>query len=596
MNSSESSSSKINSAASGAEASAARADWAAWARSLWMPLRGLYSPGGARLRLGPAVATYSQAGSELETWARQFWYLAPLAAAGDAPPEAVALHLEGLRHGPDPEHEDYWGAPVDCDQKMVEMSAVAFALVMAPEAFLVPLTAEERERLGCWLALVNERDLQDNNWLWWRVMVQCALEKLGHPTDWAQAHRDLDRLESFDCGGGYYRDGKLDTVDYYNPWTLHFNGLLYAVWREQEDPERARRFRERALRFADRHVRWFAADGVAVPYGRSMIYRLGQASFWSALVWSGIGGDAFPHEVCKGLLLRNLRDWRRRSVFGRDGVLTLGYRYSTQFFTETYNALGSPYWGTMSLLCLALPESHAFWRAEEAPLPERDRVSVQPEAKRIYVDEAGGINVVQLTGGHDCGLNGGFDKYLKFAYSSAQGFAVGCGGEGLAEAAPDNHLLFRRPGEAWQRDRTTHRCEVDDAGIRIEWSPPIAGVRVTTRIVPQGEGHRRIHEIETETEVEVAEGGFAVEAAPESPVMAPAQTEGGDRSLRLASDEHFSKIELAEGDPRELSAEGLRTNTHLYFLRAVVPVASARLASGTHRIEARLAGGPLAAG
>ena len=199
MNRSEDSPSVSDAAASFSSSAAARADWAAWARSLWTPLRDHYSPGGARLRLGPCVATYSQSGSELEAWARQFWYLAPLAAA------ATTGMASSIR---------------------------------------------------------------------WTITI---------------------------------------------PGRCTSTPLLYAVWREQEDPERARRFRERALCFAERHVRWFAVDGVAVPYGRSMIYRLGQASFWSALAWSGAGGDAFPPEVCKGLLLRNLRDWRRRSVFGRPG-------------------------------------------------------------------------------------------------------------------------------------------------------------------------------------------------------------------------------------------------------------------------------------
>lgn len=43
---------------------------------------------------------------------------------------------QGLAHGTDPTSPEYWGESRGKDQRMVEMSAIGFALSLAPEQFL----------------------------------------------------------------------------------------------------------------------------------------------------------------------------------------------------------------------------------------------------------------------------------------------------------------------------------------------------------------------------------------------------------------------------------------------------------------------------
>ena len=40
---------------------------------------------------------------------------------------------DGIRHGTDPKHEEYWGDIQDYDQKMVETAAVVTAMMLAKE-------------------------------------------------------------------------------------------------------------------------------------------------------------------------------------------------------------------------------------------------------------------------------------------------------------------------------------------------------------------------------------------------------------------------------------------------------------------------------
>ena len=48
---------------------------------------------------------------------------------------------------------------------------------------------------------------------------------------------------------------------------------------QDEDPEWAQRFKERATLFAQDFVYYFDEDGEALPYGRSLTYRFAQGRF-----------------------------------------------------------------------------------------------------------------------------------------------------------------------------------------------------------------------------------------------------------------------------------------------------------------------------
>ena len=51
----------------------------------------------------------------------------------------------------------------------------------------------------------------------------------------------LEKLESYDLGEGWYRDGETRQMDHYIGFAMHFYGLLYAALNGAADPERAAR-------------------------------------------------------------------------------------------------------------------------------------------------------------------------------------------------------------------------------------------------------------------------------------------------------------------------------------------------------------------
>ena len=103
-----------------------------------------------------------------------------------------------------------------------------------------------------------------------------------------------------------------------------------------EDAERCKIFKQRAYDFAQEFIYWFDDDGSSVPYGRSLVYRFAQVSFWSACLIADV--KPFDYGVIKGIIVRHLNSWLDCPIFDRSGILTLGYKYPNLLMTEYYNA------------------------------------------------------------------------------------------------------------------------------------------------------------------------------------------------------------------------------------------------------------------
>ena len=101
------------------------------------------------------------------------------------------------------------------------------------------------------------------------------------------------------------------------PFAFHTYGLVLAA-SGLGDRDAAARYVERARAFAPDFQHWFAPDGGAFPFGRSLTYRLAQGSFWGALALADV--DALDWPTVRGLALRHLRWWSERPISDRDGV------------------------------------------------------------------------------------------------------------------------------------------------------------------------------------------------------------------------------------------------------------------------------------
>lgn len=230
--------------------------------SLLNPLLPFFSPGRTRLRLGATATRYDEAGAQLEGFTRPMWGLAALLACGEEFPGAQ-LWLEGLRHGTDPDHPEFWGYSRDLDQRMVEMCPLGFALCVAPKHFWDPLTQRERGNVQRWLD-INKKEMPNTNWLWFRVFANLALMKNGAEYSADRLEADLNHLDTFHISGGWSNDGPPDALqmDYYSgSFAIQYLQLLYAKINGDQDPKRAEEYKNRAKQYAKDFLHYFDEQG-----------------------------------------------------------------------------------------------------------------------------------------------------------------------------------------------------------------------------------------------------------------------------------------------------------------------------------------------
>ncbi|GAB2676696.1 DUF2264 domain-containing protein [Paenibacillus thermoaerophilus] len=550
------------------------------------PLQPYYSAGSARLCLGHTGTSYSADVAGLEGFSRVLWGLVPLIAGGG---ESFAWErfAQGLRHGPDPAHPEYWGDAADYDQRLVEMAAFGLALALIPERIKAELTGGELERLHKWLDQITDRALWDCNWLFFRVMVQMGFKKAGLPHDRRKMERTLDELERFYLEDGWYADGAGGHSDYYVPFAFHYYGLLYAKLMEDDDPGRSRLYKDRAAAFAKSFIHWFAADGQGLPYGRSLTYRFSQSAFWSALAYAGV--EPYPMGVIKGLILRNLRWWFAQPIFQPDGTLTIGYAYPNLVMAENYNSPCSPYWALKSFLPLALPDDHPFWTAEETELPQLERCVEQKAAHLVVCRPADSSHVLAFNTGHLSTNEHTHTsaKYEKFVYSTAFGFSVPRAEWGLAQGAFDSMLALSEGDHLYRVKRKCEETRIDGGVLYARWKP-WADVEVETWLVPGIPWHVRVHRISTARRLDAADGGFAL------------GIDAGRLDLRRGEDVRsaFASNALGTSGIACLYGDGRadlvypNANTNLLHPRTVIPSVRASVAPGIAVIATAVCGMP----
>lgn len=484
-----------------------RADFEKLMLRILNPLKPYYTKERAGLKLGYTSAHYPDQSAWMEGFSRPLWGLTPFFAGGGSDPEFEEIYRRGLCAGTDPASEEYWGDCYDYDQRLVEMAAIAYGILFAPEKLWDPFDEQEKKNIAAWLGQINKNKCCDCNWRFFHILVNVALKKRKMSFDEKGLQDSLDFIESCYTGGGWYVDGENGQADYYIPFAMEFYGIIYAMAMKEEDPQRSARFLQRAETFGKDFVFWFDENGSGLPYGRSLTYRFAQVSFYSACVMAGI--EPLPLPVMKGLIVRHLNYWMNQNIFDRAGLLTIGYCYPNLTMSESYNAPGSPYWAMKTFACLALPENDRFWQCEAAPLPDMEEQIHLKHADMIIQRRSDG-SAVALPGGrlYSHVHTHTEEKYAKFAYSTRFGFSVMHSPITFSEAAPDSTLSFEIFGHIFMRGQAENYTVTADQ-VSSDWTP-LPGIEVHSQILPAKGGHRRIHRVKSEYRCKAYDAGFAL--------------------------------------------------------------------------------------
>ncbi|KAF9694156.1 hypothetical protein EKO04_008007 [Ascochyta lentis] len=522
-----------------------RDDFVRAALALVQPLDQYKSQHNARIKIATSTgAGFSEAAAQLEGFARPLWVVSDLLNISDSP-ENLKTWIEGIRAGTDPHSPEYWGDLRSFDQRMVEMESIAYALLSNPSAFSFENDGTTRKNLAAWLSQINEYDMPQSNWLWFRILVNLALVRvLGVRINQVKSHIDdsFRILDTFYIGEGWSSDGLWcngrKQADYYSgSFAIQFAQLLFLKFAPDYDEERTLRYQEQARDFAKTYWRYFGPSGAAIPFGRSLTYRFAFTAFWAAVVVSDVNLPApLSHPgVIKGLIARHLRWWAQLPhIFNTDGTLNIGYAYPNMYLAEDYNSPQSVYWCLKSFVVISVPEEHPFWSCEELVYP---RTNLVRDVEILWPPR----HILCNTPEHHFLLSSGQSttkhfkareaKYGKFAYSSAFGFSVPCG-PFLEQTAPDSTLAisFDNNEELWAvRSSPTdvHTKLLHVGGVEVPilnsswrpWKDEDLTIR-TSLVAPMKRWpgwHLRIHRVQWRPgarykPLKLVDGGFATSA------------------------------------------------------------------------------------
>ncbi|MBD9649707.1 DUF2264 domain-containing protein [Ensifer sp. ENS09] len=483
-----------------------RADVEAALKALVEPVEQYRSAGGARIRLDTHAAHFDQASADMEGYSRLLWGLAPAEVGGATWIDWTPI-ARGLANGCDPAHPEYWGDPFDRSQRLVELAAIGFALRLVPERLWTPLSEAEQRNVAAYLLKGHACEYSDNNWKFFRLLVSMGLRHVGVDCD-----RELDdeyrrELDAFYLGDGWYHDGDTRRADHYIPFAFHFYGLILAVL---DGGDWTKRYRERARLIAADMARWFADDGPALCFGRSMTYRFAIAGFFGAMALAG--DEEIPFGQQKGYFLRHLRWWAKHPFAARDGVMPVGYAYPSLIMSEPYNSAQSPYWALKAFLPLMLPADHPFWASDEGACPKRSAVSTQPHIGFLIANPPGdaiALSCGQHTSAENTFIRFAPEKYAKFAYSARYGFSVENDLWRFDNSVFESMIGFSDDGVHFRVRETNEEALVADNLLYARWRS-FADVSVETWLYWDGEFQVRFHRIDTPRPLATIEGGFAV--------------------------------------------------------------------------------------
>jgi hypothetical protein len=335
-------------------------------------------------------------------------------------------------------------------------------------------------------------------------------------------------------------------------------------------------------------VRWFADDGAALAFGRSMTYRFAIAGFFGAMAFAD--EKALPWGQLKGFYLRSLRWWAKQPMASRDGILPVGYAYPNLLMCETYNSPQSPYWALKAFLPLALPEEHPFWSTEEEECAPRNDVAVHVHTGMIIKNPPG--NAIALSGGQQTGPQNtwarfGAEKYSKFVYSARYGFSVESDPNRFADAVLDGMLGFSDDGLQFCVRQANEQALIADDVLYACWRPN-GDILVETWLYWHGDFHVRAHRVQAERDFMTKEGGFAIAR---SDRLADTLENDGGKAVVTTAHDLSAIIDLGSSIARVGKAHVAQPNTNLISARTLVPQLTAEISAGTSTLFAAVFAG-----
>lgn len=481
-------------------------------------------------------------------------------------------------------HPIFGGKLDNYDQLFVEMGSLATFLILTKKDFWNNLTTLQQKNIFQWLNQINHKTIPPTNWLFFRILVNTFFRIAKINTNNDAINTDLKSIDSYYLDDGWYFDGYKNQIDYYISWGMQYYGILFSKLTPDQNEPHIQLFQKRGAKFAATFKDWFTDNGTALPFGRSLVYRFAQSSFWAVAAFAHLNMLDVTLGQAKHLLLSNMRQWFKKPIFTEDGFLSIGYSYPNLNMAEGYNAPGSPYWAMKNFIILALPDDDIFWKTDEETTDFPKKVENQ-YSRMLLIHGDNNKELQAFTAGqHSHEHAHGASKYEKFVYSTTFGFSVRKDSVLPKQGAFDNTLAISDTKYNYQTVFGYNDFKIHDNYVYGLWRP-WSTVEIKTFIIPYYPWHFRVHIINSNRELNIIEGSFS------TPADGNLQTSQNINSCFYKSSigttgvisfNDTLKAELGEPEP----------NTNLCYPKTILPQIVGHLSSGQHVLISAYLGTP----
>jgi len=184
--------------------------------------------------------------------------------------------LKGLPNIVNPNHPDFLNFRTE-QQPIVDAAFIAQAFLRAPAQLWEPLDSITKKRFITEFKSLRTRKAFYNNWLLFSGITEAFLLKIGEQADPLRIDIAYRKMKEWYVGDGYYKDGDLFAMDYYNAFVIHSMMVdMTAIMLEKQMVSK-KEYDEalnRMVRFAELQERMISPEGTYPVIGRSLTYRV----------------------------------------------------------------------------------------------------------------------------------------------------------------------------------------------------------------------------------------------------------------------------------------------------------------------------------
>lgn len=250
------------------------------------------------------------------------------------------------------------------NQIMVEMALIA--ITFKRHNYLWDnIDIKTKEKILDTMVMTNNKFVPNfNNWLLFKCMIDIFLYKNNKINSLLSCYNYLKQFEAFYTGDGWYKDGIIFHMDYYNSYVIHpflidiFDELknINKTFNEKYDKELVR-----MQRYCEYLERIISPDGTFPLLGRSMVYR---TAVFHALSYCAFL-DKLPDSLSKGqvrcALTAVIDNMFIKDNFDENNYLQYGFIGYQPEVADNYSNSGSLYYCLLIFIPLGLSNIHSFW-------------------------------------------------------------------------------------------------------------------------------------------------------------------------------------------------------------------------------------------